>query len=131
MRLPDSATAREIVSVIERFVLEPVFLESLVGRLAIVVSRSAISGAIFELGYQIALKLDPGPRIVDGTPKLSLWRIINRSGLPRPTTSRCFSAAFIGSGDRRHFGRRALLDFYIRQRINESESSFRLGACAR
>ncbi len=39
LRLPDSATAAEIVRVLERFVLEPVFLESLIGRLAIVDSE--------------------------------------------------------------------------------------------
>jgi predicted nuclease of predicted toxin-antitoxin system len=36
LRLPDSAIAQEIVGVIERFLLEPAFLEPLVGRLAIV-----------------------------------------------------------------------------------------------
>jgi len=39
LRLPDSAVAREINSVIERFLLGQAFLESLVGRLAIVDSE--------------------------------------------------------------------------------------------
>jgi len=36
MRLPDTAVALEIVHVLERFLLDPGFLESLSGRLAIV-----------------------------------------------------------------------------------------------
>jgi predicted nuclease of predicted toxin-antitoxin system len=36
LRLPDDAVAREVVSVVERFVRQPVFLGALRGRLAIV-----------------------------------------------------------------------------------------------
>jgi predicted nuclease of predicted toxin-antitoxin system len=36
LRLPDTAVAQEIVSVMERFLMEPGFLEPLAGRLAIV-----------------------------------------------------------------------------------------------
>jgi len=36
LRLPDSTVAQEIVNVIERFLMEPEFIESLARRLAIV-----------------------------------------------------------------------------------------------
>jgi predicted nuclease of predicted toxin-antitoxin system len=39
LRLPDTSVAQEIVSVIERFLMEPGFVDSLAGRLAVVDSE--------------------------------------------------------------------------------------------